>query len=154
MNEIRLWDIISGAVIPVAVAIFTGVWYVRRNRKIDTFNRAAEKFRGAFHDELMLLDSAMTSSPDTYKLLDDAFNKHRAAVEEFSPILRDISSFDAGGLEDAWNDYYRPEEAPDLHFNGLIQYAGQPICGYSEAQRRKLLAKSRIERILYYAQNR
>ncbi len=154
MNEIGLWNIITGAVIPIAIALFAGVWYVRRNRKIDTFNRAAEKFRAAFHDELMFLDPVMTICPgNVYDLLDVAFNKHRAAIEEFIPILRDISSFDAGGLEEAWNEYHRIEEAPYQHHNGLIQYSGR-TCGDSEARRRKLLAKRRIERILYYAQNR
>lgn len=151
MSEVGFWTIFTGVVIPIV----TGILYVRRNRKIDTFNRAAEKFRAAFHDELMFLDPVMTICPgDVHDLLDAAFNKHRAAIEEFMPILRDVSSFDAGGLEEAWNEYHRIEEAPDQHHNGLIQYAGQPVCGSSEARRRKLLAKRRIERILYYAQNR
>lgn len=150
MFEVGFRTFFTGVLIP----IITGIWYVRRNRKIDTFNRTAEKFRAAFHDELMMLDPAMTSSPETYSLLEAAFNKHRTAIEEFTPVLRDISSFDADGLVKAWGEYYRPEGAPDLHFNGLIQYVGQPNCGYSEAQRRKALAKRRIEKILYYAQNR
>lgn len=151
MSEIGYWTVFTGVVIPV----ITGVLYVRRNRKIDTFNRSAEKFRAAFQNELMFFDPVMTICPgDVYELLDAAFNKHRAAIEEFLPILHGISSFDAGGLEEAWNEYHRIKEAPDQHHNGLIQYAGQPVCGESEARKRKLLAKRRIERILYYAQNR
>jgi hypothetical protein len=149
MRDIGFWDILTGAIIPLVI----GVLYVRRSRKIDTFNRTAEKFRAAFHDELVMLDPAMTICPNLFGLLSKAFNKHRAAIEEFLPVLRDVSRFDADGLEEAWNQYHRMEEYPDVHHNGLIQYE-EITCGSKEAMRRKLLAKKRIERILYYGQNR
>jgi hypothetical protein len=143
------WFTLCGIIVAVLAVVVT----VRHNNR-NSFNIAAEKFRAAFYDELMILDPIMsTCPPNIHRVLDDALNKHRAAMEEFLPVLRKASSFDAGGLEEAWNKYHRSEEFTDFPHVGLVKYSGI-ACGTIEARNRKLLAKTRIEGILYYAQHR
>lgn len=139
--------------LPIVGVIFTaaGIVYNIWNNRRNAFNSAAEKFRTAFRDESIALDSSIAIGPANIdEFLVSAFDKHNAAFQEFLPIMRKFSSFDAGGLEEAWNEYYKHYD----RYNFMVQYAGTPNCGEEEARRRKNLAKRHIDRILYYAQNR
>lgn len=120
--------------------------------RIRHFNEAAIKFRDAFNGEFLALDPATHSSAiDACDLLEAAFHKHAKAILEFKPAL---SRFDAEGLEQAWQEYYRFDNAPpNMTVRGLTKYSGVG-CSTGERQSRRKLARDRIERLLSYAQHR
>lgn len=121
------------------------------SRKSKEFNEAATQFRAAFKDEILALDPALSTCQfDTSDLLENAFDKHRAAVAEFKQVLNDN---DSHKFEIAWQEYYRYEHAPDVAIHGLAQYTGNG-CSVIVAKERKCLAANRIRKLLNFAQNR
>ncbi|MDY0385088.1 hypothetical protein [Trichlorobacter sp.] len=111
------------------------------------FREASIKFRTAFRDELLALNPAMSANTiDACDLLTAAFEKHRAAIFEFKPFL----DTKAEKLELAWQEYYRVPDEPNFTIPFLTQYSGHG-CSTSEARQRRILAASRIEKILSFA---
>lgn len=110
---------------------------------------AAAKFRAAFKDELLALNPTLSrNTVDTCTLLESAFDKHRSAVFDFKQYLKGAEK---AQFEQAWQVYYRYEDAPDFTIPGFTQYSGVG-CGLTEAKHRRLLAAQRIEKLLSFAE--
>jgi len=119
--------------------------------KVKQFNEAASVFRSDFNDEFLALNPATHSNAvDAREMLEAAFHKHSTAIIEFKQVL---SSFEAEGLEQAWQEYYRFDNAPEVTVRGLTKYSGFGY-SYGEKQCRRQLAKDRIGKLLFYAKHR
>lgn len=132
-------NIIIGALVAVCSAIvgasltyFLSKKLVRQTHentieisKITNYNRAATKFREAFTEELVIIESRVKGrTPDTDEILEAAFQKHLRAVNEFRHFLpeKDIPAFDNAWAEchkiDGEHDYKQyAEEFTGFHNN-------------------------------------
>ena len=111
------------------------------------FNNASARLRDAFRDELLALNPALQVLRDIPALLEESFNKHRAAILDFSHFLAPETK---SAFYDAWYTYYCPPKARNensIHFFEQYSSRGKNV---EQVHEIKSLARSRIEAILEF----
>ena len=108
----------------------------RRRDKHTEFNRAADKFREAFMQEMMVLDPDNTKEVKTVDILEKAFLKHKFAYIEFKHFLRccELTRFNLAWHKCYYHDQWQhpfPDQYIDKNgrqrafqrFNKLLSFA-------------------------------
>lgn len=139
---------VGGTVVGTLLGALLGYRFSLSLATVTARREAAAKFRAAFKDELLALNPALSrNSVDTCTLLESAFDKHRSAVYDF---MQHLKSPEKEEFEQAWEEYYRYENAPKFTIPGFSQYSKHG-CSVTEARNRRLLAAQRIEKLLGFA---
>ena len=118
-----------------------------KDRRIQEFNSAADKFRSAFTTELAMLNNPSLLTPqDTYSILLNSFNKHRTAVYEFRPFLRPMRR---RHFDRTWYNYYSYDNTGEETTEYLLKYSS----GWEQKSLKacRELAITNIEELLKFA---
>lgn len=98
-------DTVVGGSIAI-FSVYLGSRFAISRDKIESFNQAAQKFRGAFWDEIQVLDRKYlvdrASAPSTAEILFEAVGKHQEAIASFRPYL---SWYEKIAFDKAWEAY-------------------------------------------------
>lgn len=109
------------------------------------------KFRAAFKEELLALDTALTENYiDTCDLLKAAFEKHRLAVFDFRPFLKGKRQEE---FDQAWRNYYGYDDDQNVKLEFLLKYSGKGYGG-EESRNRRAVAVANIEKLLEFAKHK
>jgi len=125
---------------------------IGRDRRKE-FNKAAETFRDAFIPELSAIRTL--SFPDTidtvdpYKLLKNAFDRHRVAYETYRPRVKRSHK---RAFDRAWQNYYAYDDTGEDAYEHLIKYS--PFYIGTPNKECRELAVANIDKLLEFAQHR
>jgi hypothetical protein len=128
------------------LALIPATWIPLHIHRAKIFNDACIIFRAAFADELAFLVSDIIPQSSihgtTYDILTKAFNKHKAAVDDFTRALPKRKRV---GFNKAWKDY--------LCTNSYNKEADFPLLDYAEGDdfEKRKLAHSKITKLLEFA---
>ena len=143
------------AIIGVAgtiIGALMGAWITYRFAlslsQVAAEREAIIKFRAAFKEELLALDTALTKNYiDTCDLLQAAFGKHRLAVFDFRPFLEGKRR---DKFDQAWRNYYGYDDDQSVKLEFLLKYSGKGY-GREESVKRRSAAITNIEKLLEFA---
>ncbi len=148
LGSFSLGAVAGGAVIAVISHYLTKSRNIE-DRKIKEYNEAAAKFRDAFHPEISALAPGHGSRPNPYKILSEAFARHKEAVFSFDRVL---PSNRRCALAQAWQEYYSRTDKTGT-YTYFEQYNTEGI-HREESNKRKDFAYSRLMAIVSIANHK
>jgi len=119
-------------------------WLGLRKDRHGRFAKECATFRGAFADEINLLEHGPTANPITetaHYILKSALDSHRRAYEKFKDRLWRSKR---GDFERAWQDYLYPEGNHQDHHDPLVDYINDSDVNGELAIRKLALEKLHV----------